>query len=155
MNASDGTWHQCPPDAFGFQILRQKSATVVISLSFSKKKIDIYRSNVLIYLSRYGEMSERFMELVLKTSDPATGQGFESLSLRHFFLKSEYCPLFSTWRSTQAGRRGAPAKGVGRVTGARVRISPSPPKGQQIFLQYLLSFFSKFELYFLAIIKYT
>ena len=31
------------------------------------------------------------------------------------------------WRSTQVGRRGAPAKGVGRVTGARVRISPSPP----------------------------
>ena len=25
------------------------------------------------------------------------------------------------------GRRGAPAKGVGRVTGARVQISPSPP----------------------------
>ena len=31
-------------------------------------------------------------------------------------------------RSTQVGRRGAPAKGVGRVTGARVRISPSPPQ---------------------------
>ena len=29
------------------------------------------------------------------------------------------------------GRRGAPAKGVGRVTGARVQISPSPP-----FIQY-------------------
>ena len=26
------------------------------------------------------------------------------------------------------GRRGAPAKGVDRVTGARVQISPSPPK---------------------------
>ena len=26
------------------------------------------------------------------------------------------------------GRRGAPAKGVGRVTGARVQISPSPPE---------------------------
>ena len=26
-----------------------------------------------------------------------------------------------------SGRRGAPAKGVGRETGARVRISPSPP----------------------------
>ncbi len=25
------------------------------------------------------------------------------------------------------GRRGAPAKGVGRATGARVQISPSPP----------------------------
>ena len=26
------------------------------------------------------------------------------------------------------GRRGAPAKGVGRVTGARVQIPPSPPQ---------------------------
>ncbi len=26
-----------------------------------------------------------------------------------------------------SGRRGAPAKGIGRATGARVRISPSPP----------------------------
>ena len=25
------------------------------------------------------------------------------------------------------GRRGAPAKGIGRETGARVQISPSPP----------------------------
>ena len=30
-------------------------------------------------------------------------------------------------RSTQVGRRGAPAKGVGRESGARVQISPSPP----------------------------
>ena len=30
----------------------------------------------------YGEMSERFKELVLKTSDPARGRGFESHSLR-------------------------------------------------------------------------
>ncbi len=37
-------------------------------------------------------------------------------------------PISRVWRSTQAGRRGAPAKGVGRVTGARVRISPSPPE---------------------------
>ena len=35
--------------------------------------------------------------------------------------------LIAVWRSTQAGRRGAPAKGVGRETGARVRIPPSPP----------------------------
>ena len=38
-------------------------------------------------------------------------------------------PLFTLtlWRSTQVGRRGAPAKGVGRLRGARVRIPPSPP----------------------------
>ena len=33
------------------------------------------------------------------------------------------------WRSTQVGRRGVPAKDVGRVTGAGVRISPSPELG--------------------------
>ncbi len=32
---------------------------------------------------RNGEMSERFKELVLKTSDTERYQGFESLSLRH------------------------------------------------------------------------
>ena len=32
------------------------------------------------------------------------------------------------WRCTQVGRRGAPAKGVGRETGAVVRIHSSPPK---------------------------
>ena len=33
-------------------------------------------------LLKFGEMSERFKELVLKTSDPAMGRGFESHSLR-------------------------------------------------------------------------
>jgi hypothetical protein len=32
----------------------------------------------------WGEMSEWFKELVLKTSDVARHRGFESLSLRHF-----------------------------------------------------------------------
>ena len=30
------------------------------------------------------------------------------------------------------GRRGAPAKGVGRATGARVQISPSPPQAPNL-----------------------
>ena len=38
---------------------------------------------------------------------------------RHF--ADEYTEKYSR------GRRGAPAKGVGRATGARVQISPSPP----------------------------
>lgn len=33
----------------------------------------------------YGEMSERFMEPVLKTGDAARHRGFESLSLRQNF----------------------------------------------------------------------
>ena len=54
---------------------------------------------------------------------------FESLPLR-FLIFTWCCLIWQTalyvWRSTQVGRRGAPAKGVGRVTGARVQISPSP-----------------------------
>ncbi len=57
----------------------------------------------------YGEMSEWFMELVLKTSDTERYRRFESYSLRHFFIR----------RHTQVGRRGAPAKGVGRELPAR------------------------------------
>ena len=71
-------------------------------------------------------MSERFKELVLKTSDAATHRGFESHSLRQSFHTIEL--ITSTRRNTQAGRRGAPAKGVGRVTVARVQIPLSPPK---------------------------
>ena len=41
------------------------------------------RCCVTMIFAEYGEMSEWFKELVLKTSDPATGRGFESHSLRH------------------------------------------------------------------------
>ena len=46
-------------------------------------------------------------------------------------LSASICSIISysflIRRSTQAGRRGAPAKGVGRGTDARVQIPPSPP----------------------------
>ena len=42
-------------------------------------------------------------------------------------------------RCTQVGRRGAPAKGVGRVTGARVQISPSPPKALNIIRAFIIN----------------
>ena len=42
------------------------------------------------------------------------------------------------------GRRGAPAKGVGRETGARVQIPPSPPEQPLGFFERLL-FFQKFQ----------
>ena len=41
-----------------------------------------------------------------------------------------------------SGRRGAPAKGVGRATGARVQIPPSPPFGTA-FAHAVLLFLSK------------
>ena len=58
-----------------------------------------------------GEVSEWFMELVLKTSDAARHRGFESLSLRQFFNS------ILSWRSTQVAVRGSPAKGVGSAKG--------------------------------------
>ena len=48
-------------------------------------------------------MSERFKELVLKTSDPATGRGFESHSLRQ--ISSKY---FFLIRSDTQEAEGAP-----------------------------------------------
>jgi hypothetical protein len=63
-----------------------------------------------------GEMSEWFMELVLKTSDAARRRGFESLSLR----QAGYYPGDQARESNlygevpKFGRRGSPAKGVGR-----------------------------------------
>ncbi len=69
-------------------------------------------------------MSEWLMELVLKTSDSARGRGFKSLSLRQNLI---VFLLFGTGEIPKFGRRGAPAKGVGRVTGARVQIPLSPP----------------------------
>ena len=78
---------------------------------------------------RDGEMSERFKELVLKTSDSERSRGFESHSLRQIFLRIEFNTLTEPrLEKYSSGRRGAPAKGVGRVTVARVQIPPSPPK---------------------------
>ena len=38
----------------------------------------------------FGEMSERFKELVLKTSDSERSRGFESHSLRHLFKAVDF-----------------------------------------------------------------
>ena len=86
-------------------------------------------------LSRYGEVSEWFKELVLKTSDsqepwvrippspPYRHQPKAKLNKRII--------LFAHLENYSRGRRGAPAKGVGWVTAARVQIPHSPPgKGQ-------------------------
>ena len=62
-----------------------------------------------------GAMAERLKALVLKTSDTERYRGFESLSLRS--------PALEKYPS---GRRGSPAKGVVRVTAARVQIPASP-----------------------------
>ena len=77
---------------------------------------------MISYLSKFGEMSERFKEPVLKTGDPATGRGFESHSLRHFISFRTILFFDSEWYPR--GRRGSPAKGVG-VQKAREGSNPS------------------------------
>ena len=54
-------------------------------------------------------MAEWFMALVLKTSDTERYRGFESLSLRQFYI------VLSDLQKYPRGRRGSPAKGVGCV----------------------------------------
>ena len=91
------------------------------------------------YLSNSMERwSSWFKAPVLKTGVGFAYPGFESQSLRHFNRK--YLSVLNlTRRSTQAGRRGAPAKGVGCLRGARVRISPSPPKFDRSIYKMLRS----------------
>ena len=63
---------------------------------------------MIFYLSKFGEMSERFKEPVLKTGDPATGRGFESHSLRHFLSAQKNIVLtHRIWSGTQEAE-GAP-----------------------------------------------
>ena len=47
----------------------------------------------------YGKLSERFMELVLKTSDAARHRGFESLTFRQYWASIRFMDYFdSNWR---------------------------------------------------------
>ena len=71
-----------------------------------------------------GEVSEWFKEPVLKTGDP---QGpWVRIPPSPPFKTSHFDMDFALEKYSR-GRRGAPAKGVGRETGARVQIPPSPP----------------------------
>ena len=80
---------------------------------------------------RFGEVSERFKEPVLKTGDSVMGHGFESHPLRHTTLKQNGDHQFCLMEKYSSGRRGAPAKGVGVLKRARVQIPPSPPRNHR------------------------
>ena len=84
-------------------------------------------------------------EAVLKTVCPKGRVGSNPtlsailIICKDLFLDLE---LYCIWRNTQAGRRGAPAKGVGRETGARVRIPLSPPEKSDYPLLWVVAFLS-------------
>ena len=71
--------------------------------------------------AQHGEVSEWFKELVLKTSDAKAPRVRISASPPFFYLN-----IVLNSEKYSRGRRGAPAKGVGRATGARVQIPLSP-----------------------------
>ena len=87
---------------------------------------------MLVYVTRYqnahgghwGEVSEWFKEPVLKTGDPQ-GPWVRIPPSPPFTTESSFANF--ALEKYSRGRRGAPAKGVGRETGARVQIPPSPP----------------------------
>ena len=98
-----------------------------------QKNID--KLNFICYnlLDWYGEVSEWFKELVLKTSDTKVPRVRISSSLPVSFGQVLNLPKInwisfkiSVMEKYSRGRRGAPAKGVGRSRGARVRIPLSP-----------------------------
>ena len=75
-------------------------------------------------------MSEWFKEPVLKTGDSQEPWVRIPLSPPLFFEKAALKIEFALTVGLQkypSGRRGSPAKGVDRETGARVRIPPSAP----------------------------
>ena len=104
-------------------------------IRFSEKKGDfigifltLSQGYVKIVCVTDGEVSERFKELVLKTSDSKeprvripSSPPFSILAAKKNIGLGYHLEMYSSWW------RGAPAKGVGWETGARVRVSPSPP----------------------------
>ena len=62
----------------------KKLEEMALAISSKISPLDSGKTFAIIIKLEYGEMSEWFMELVLKTSDAARHRGFESLSLRHF-----------------------------------------------------------------------
>ena len=71
-------------------------------------------------------MSERLKEPVLKTGDAQASVGSNpTLSATFLFVRQSVVRYLQKYPS---GRRGSPAKGVGRETVARVQIPPSAPE---------------------------
>ena len=76
-------------------------------------------------------MSEWFKEPVLKTGDPQ-GPWVRIPPSPPFTTESPFTNF--ALEKYSRGRRGAPAKGVGRETGARVQIPPSPPRRRKRYI---------------------
>ena len=103
-----------------------------------RKQLTIPINCVKLFKS-HGEVSEWFKELVLKTSDAKAPRVrisasppllFKDRLIFYLRLIAHSAGINLYMEKYSRGRRGAPAKGVGRATGARVQISPSPPENK-------------------------
>ena len=83
----------------------------------------------------YGGVSEWFKEPVLKTGDPSNGTVGSNPTPSAICFKIKYF-----LEKYSSGWRGAPAKGVGRLRGARVQIPPSPLKNSIFTVLFLWGF---------------
>ena len=124
----------------------------VFLIFFNKKQLTNNKiDDIISFVTAEGYRSGH-NEAVLKTVCPKGRVGSNpTLSAIFFFgnnLISTQITAAISWSSTQVGRRGAPAKGVGRETGARVQISPTPPKRKSCSLErlFLFNFYERFEL---------
>ena len=91
------------------------------------------------YLSIVEERwSSWFKAPVLKTGDAQASVGSNpTLSATFLFVRQSVVRYLQKYPS---GRRGSPAKGVGRETVARVQIPPSAPKERHDVSRVFLSF---------------
>ena len=93
-------------------------------------------------------MSERLKEPVLKTGDVRASVGSNPtfsffyilictlhMNIIVFEMAAIMLVCIFFMEKYSRGRRGAPAKGVGRETGARVQIPPSPPPLSKSFFE--------------------
>ena len=105
----------------------------------------------MVSLSPHGELSERFKELVLKTSDSERNLGFESLTLRQkfqhpkrmleFLIELGFENINATVRWTVAADGWTEANIYLRHRRRCKRIPNSPPKRTHFCLPKVCSFF--------------
>ena len=95
---------------------------LVLTGGFIQKNLNANKS---IYIER--EIGKRPV-LAFGNSGSDTSMMNYAIDERNPYKAQAYMVVADEYKEKYSrGRRGAPAKGVGRATGARVQISPSPP----------------------------
>ena len=121
------------------KILEENKCCQLTSALVYGKVYFTFRRNVGIQTWRGGRAVEG---TGLENRRSASFRGFESHPLRHAQSKKKSVSSnpFDLQKYPR-GRRGSPAKGVGRETGARVQIPPSAPQETALFVGNRAVFF--------------